>query len=113
MEKQSDAEYIHSLMSDIERYGINCDSLVQSGEIPVFEKYDSYIPSSLLRKAYAADKLRSDEAENAIKSIYEEIEKNIWYLICVLYNLYKKTVLDKDRKTPIPDFLYTRYGSFL
>ena len=42
----------------------------------VFEKYDSYIPSSLLRKAYAADKLRSDEAENAIKSIYEEIEKN-------------------------------------
>ena len=77
MEKQSDAEYIHSLMSDIERYGINCDSLVQSGEIPVFEKYDSYIPSSLLRKAYAADKLRSDEAENAIKSIYEEIEKNI------------------------------------
>ena len=37
------------------------DSLVGATECPVFEKYDEYIPSELLRKAYKTDKLRADE----------------------------------------------------
>lgn len=72
MEKNSDIEFISKLCEDIEIYGIDKASLVEKGEIPLFEKYDSYIPVELLREAYAEDKLRSDEAENAIKDIFEE-----------------------------------------
>ena len=50
------------------------EALVENSEIPVFEKYDNYIPHDLLRKAYAADKLRADEAEAQIKVIFEEFE---------------------------------------
>lgn len=73
MEKSNPESFVCSLMSNIERYGINCSHLVESGEIPVFEKFDSHVPASLLRKAYAADKLRADEAENQIKEIYGEL----------------------------------------
>ena len=38
----------------------------------VFEKYDNYVPYELLRKAYAKDKLRADEAEEQIRKIFEE-----------------------------------------
>lgn len=41
--------------------GIDLDSLIGPTESPVFEKYDEYLPSELLRKAYRADKLRADE----------------------------------------------------
>jgi len=74
MEKTSDIDFIARLLVGVERDGINCDALVENGEIPVFEKYDNYIPHDLLRKAYAADKLRADEAENQIKLIFEEFE---------------------------------------
>ncbi len=72
MENSSDIGFISSLCKDVEEYGIDCHSLVQSGEIPLFEKYDSYVPHDLLRDAYAADKLRADEAEDAIRSILDE-----------------------------------------
>ena len=74
MEKTSDIDFISRLLDGVERDGINCDALVENGEIPVFEKYDNYVPHDLLRKAYAADKLRADEAENQIKLIFEEFE---------------------------------------
>jgi hypothetical protein len=45
---------------------------VQSGETPLFEKYDEHIPGDLLRKAYAADRLRADEAEVKIREIVDE-----------------------------------------
>ena len=72
MEKTSGVEFISNLLSGVERDGINCYSLVESGEIPIFEKYDNYIPHELLRKAYATDKLRADEAEDQIKKIFVE-----------------------------------------
>ena len=74
MEKASDADFISRLLDNVERDGINCDALVENGEIPIFEKYDSYIPHSLLRKAYAADKLRADEAEEQIRLIFNEFK---------------------------------------
>ena len=74
MEKTSDIDFIARLLDGVERDGINCEALVENGEIPVFEKYDNYVPHDLLRKAYAADKLRADEAENQIKLIFEEFE---------------------------------------
>ena len=72
MENSSDFAFISSLCKDIEEYGIDRHSLVQSGEIPLFEKYDSYVPFELLREAYAEDKLRADEAEEAIRDILDE-----------------------------------------
>ena len=36
-----------------------------------FGNYDDHIPGELLRRAYAADKLRSDEAERRIAELYE------------------------------------------
>lgn len=64
--------FINFLVHKIENSGIDCSSLVKTREIPVFEKYDDYIPSDLLRLAYATDKLRPDEAEKRLKEILEE-----------------------------------------
>ena len=74
MEKTSEIDFIARLLDQVEREGINCDALVEGGEIPVFEKYDNYVPHDLLRKAYAADKLRADEAEAQIRAIFEEFD---------------------------------------
>ena len=72
MEKITDLNFITHLLNRVERDGIDCHSLVEGGEIPVFEKYDNYVPYELLRKAYAEDKLRADEAEAQIRAIFEE-----------------------------------------
>lgn len=74
MEKITDLNFITHLLNRVERDGIDCNALVESGEIPVFEKYDNYFPYDLLRKAYAADKLRADEAEDQIRRIFEEFK---------------------------------------
>ena len=73
MEKKNERELISGLLADTERYGISPDLLVENGEIPIFEKYDSYIPHHLLRKSYAADKLRADEAEDKMRELFEEL----------------------------------------
>ncbi len=72
MEKITDLNFVTHMLNRVERDGIDCNALVESGEIPVFEKYDNYVPYELLRKAYAADKLRADEAEEQIRKIFEE-----------------------------------------
>ncbi len=64
--------FIRALCKKVEKSGIDCSALVGSGEIPVFEKYDDFIPGELLRKAYSADKLRGDEAETRIFQIQNE-----------------------------------------
>ncbi len=51
----------------IRREGIDTDELVGAAEAPVFEKYDEFIPSELLRKAYKTDKLRTDEIIKRLK----------------------------------------------
>jgi ATP-dependent Lhr-like helicase len=53
--------WIERLADKVRAEGIDCMALVEHGEIPVFEKYDDCIPVELLRRAYAADRLRSDE----------------------------------------------------
>ncbi len=74
MEKSTPEHLISSLAENIERHGINPHELVESGEIPIFEKYDPYIPQDLLRYAYASDRLRADEAEEKIKELFNEIK---------------------------------------
>ncbi len=71
MEKGDPASFAEELYEEVCRRGIQCEELVGASENPVFEKYDDYIPGELLRRAYAADKLRSDEAERRIAELYE------------------------------------------
>lgn len=50
-----------NLRGILERDGLDTQRLVSDGECPVFDKYDEYIPSELLRAAYAVDRLSADE----------------------------------------------------
>lgn len=72
MERGNDYDLISHLAGIAETDGIDCNALVQSGEVPIFEKYDEHIPAELLRKAYAVDRLCADEAENRLTEILEE-----------------------------------------
>ena len=54
--------------------GVDRNGLVSPSEAPVFEKYDDYVPSNLLRRAYAADRLRTDEMIPRISEMREEAE---------------------------------------
>ena len=62
MARADDRELIEALAEEIRSEGIDPLSLVGSGEAPVFEKYDDYIPPHLLRAAYATDKLDAQAA---------------------------------------------------
>ena len=90
MEKSSDVGLISSLCADVSRQGINCRELVSDGELPLFEKYDSYVSAALLRDAYAEDKLCADEAISALLEIYDE---------------YKYSSLNQTKKSPAESFL--------
>ena len=54
-------DMMRSLVKKINAEGIDLSSLIGPAEMPVFDKYDDYIPGELLRRAYRDDKLRSDE----------------------------------------------------
>ena len=74
MERGDDRELIKYLAGRAVREGVDCASLVASTELPVFDKYDDYIPGELLQKAYAADRLRADEVERRLQEIAGEYE---------------------------------------
>ena len=57
MSRGNDYDLIAAIAEELRTQGINPEALVSGGEIPVFEKYDDYIPADLLRHAYATDKL--------------------------------------------------------
>ena len=72
MEMPSDYDFISSLCRRVDAEGIDTEALAAMGDAPVFEKYDSFVPEALLRRAYAADKLRTDEAEARLREILAE-----------------------------------------
>ncbi len=72
MEQGNDYALAKGLAQAVRKNGINPMSLVGQGENPVFDKYDEYLPNSLLQKAYAADKLSPDEASDRIIEIFNE-----------------------------------------
>ena len=72
MEGLQDYELAQGMADDVSKHGIDAESLVSPNEDPVFEKYDEYVPPSLLRRAYAVDKLAPREAEKRIVDIYNE-----------------------------------------
>ena len=69
MEKADENVFLSTLADLVESRGIITQELVGENENPVFEKYDEFIPAALLRLAYAADKLRSDEAEEVVREL--------------------------------------------
>jgi len=72
MSRGNDYELISTLAEEIRRCGTDPKTLVGIGEAPVFEKYDDYVPSELLRCAYATDKLNAEEADRRILEIEAE-----------------------------------------
>ena len=72
MEGANDYDLARGLAKKAATEGIDCEALVGEGECPVFEKYDDHVPPSLLRRAYAADKLTPNEAERRIAEIFRE-----------------------------------------
>ena len=72
MERGNDYDLISHLAGVVETDGIDCGALVQNGETPIFDKYDEHIPGELLRKAYATDRLRAEEAEERLREILGE-----------------------------------------
>lgn len=71
MTKGNDFELMQSLAKQA-KSGIDPEALVSSGETPLFEKYDDYIPTDLLRHAFAVDKLNAAEAGKRILEIFDE-----------------------------------------
>ena len=54
-------DLLYRLREIVERDGLDTHALVFSGECPIFDKYDEFIPPELLREAYACDRLTPDE----------------------------------------------------
>ncbi len=72
MEKGKDREFLDTLYHMYSEKRISSESLVSPKELPVFEKYDEYIPGDLLRHAYAVDRLNMDEAILRLEQILSE-----------------------------------------
>lgn len=75
MERGDGRELISYLSKKASTEGIDKSALVAASECPVFEKYDDFIPSELLRDAYMADRLRTDEAVKRLAEIAWELER--------------------------------------
>ena len=73
----SDYALISGLCRHIREEGIDRMELVGQTEMPVFEKYDPYIPGELLRRAYAEDRLRADEIERRLPEILAEYQNEV------------------------------------
>ncbi len=71
-ERGSGEELLRTMQAAIRRSGVDASALVAPTEAPAYEKYDGFLPGELLRRAYEADKLRTDEIENWAR---EEITK--------------------------------------
>jgi len=61
---------------EVAESGLDTRELVFETEAPTFEKFDDYIPPSLLREAFAQDKLRLDELIRRLRDIvnHENLE---------------------------------------
>jgi len=71
MQEGNDYELMRYINSYIDVHGLNTQELMGPNEQPVYDKYDSYIPAELLRKAYAADKLWDAEVPGRVKQLME------------------------------------------
>lgn len=71
MENGTDKLLVQKLVSRFASL-TGADSLVSNKELPVFEKYDEFVPAELLRHSFAVDRLDLDEANMRIMQINKE-----------------------------------------
>ena len=57
------------MLHRFDRESFSSLELVSGKELPIFEKYDQYVPAELLRSAYAKDRLDADEALKRLKDM--------------------------------------------
>ena len=75
--ESSDAEsLLYRIKRDIEENGIQASSLVSPSEAPSYDKYDEHVPPSLLRMAYATDRLCAEDAREALLRVADEYLSN-------------------------------------
>ncbi len=72
LDTQDGNEWLSRLADKVRAQGIDCDALMEHGEIPIFEKYDDCIPAELLRRSYATDRLRADEVTTRVSEWEKE-----------------------------------------
>lgn len=72
LDRYDEKDFVEILMDDIKTNGIDCQNLIFNGETPIYDKFDVYLPTSLLQKAYATDKLDEKEVIIRIKTLYEQ-----------------------------------------
>ena len=67
LDSGSEEAFIQKIKRDVAEGEMDCTELVFPSETPIVDKYDRYIPSELLRKAYATDRLSADEVQKRMK----------------------------------------------
>ncbi len=67
-------DFLRRLCRTFEENNLPTEALVGKSELPIFDKYDDYIPAELLRRGYAADRLCMDEI---MAQFVPEIKKEI------------------------------------
>lgn len=60
------AQLFPKIADKLKKEGIDPESLIGKDEMPIYDKFDDYIPPALLRRAYAADRLAPDEVVDRI-----------------------------------------------
>lgn len=66
LERGDEVSLLRKIHNDIARNGIDTKTLVSGAEAPSYDKYDEFIPPSLLRDAYARDRLDGEDAAEAL-----------------------------------------------
>jgi len=69
MERGTPNDFLEALRAELDSLSVNAQGLMRTSELPVFEKYDKYIPASLLQSAYVVDKLNISEACDRIREL--------------------------------------------
>ena len=63
---------MEKIEEDVRTHGIEAESLVSPTEAPSYDKYDEYVPPSLLRLAYVRDRLNVEDAlESLMRTVRE------------------------------------------
>lgn len=64
--KASEAEFFRVLEEEADALG-SPEALLWPGEVPVFEKYDQFVPASLVRKGFACGVLGTDDMRSRVR----------------------------------------------
>ncbi len=72
MEEKNAGQLVNELCRILREECTDASMLVSDGENPAFDKYDPLIPSELLRRAYAADRLDLDEVRMRLSELAAE-----------------------------------------